>query len=156
MEDFTIVDCQAYIDHYPYGEHIFEVKRHLKKLKSMTADVLKEVKSVSNSSKQKKSSSASHPISYSTKQASQVSQTAKGPSIPRSQTTDSGETQSKNDKVKVILSVVYAWFFYLVVAAVVVLIIYAILPASAGEFILKYIIPIYIGVTILVENILNR
>lgn len=34
LDEFTITDCEQYIAHYPYGEHIIEVKRHLKQLKT--------------------------------------------------------------------------------------------------------------------------
>ena len=33
LDEFTITDCEQYIAHYPYGEHIVEVKRQLKQLK---------------------------------------------------------------------------------------------------------------------------
>ena len=33
LDEFTIADCEQYIAHYPYGEHIVEVKRQLKQLK---------------------------------------------------------------------------------------------------------------------------
>lgn len=32
IEEFTIADCELYISKYPYGEHLIEVKRHLKEL----------------------------------------------------------------------------------------------------------------------------
>ena len=34
LEDFTIADCESYINSYPYGEHILEVKAHIRKLES--------------------------------------------------------------------------------------------------------------------------
>ena len=33
LEEFTIEDCESYINRYPYGEHVFEVKRLLRELK---------------------------------------------------------------------------------------------------------------------------
>lgn len=33
LEEFTIEDCESYISRYPYGEHVFEVKRLLRELK---------------------------------------------------------------------------------------------------------------------------
>lgn len=33
LDEFTITDCEQYIAHYPYGEHIVEVKKQLKQLK---------------------------------------------------------------------------------------------------------------------------
>lgn len=33
LKEFTIADCELYINKYPYGEHIFEVKRLLLELK---------------------------------------------------------------------------------------------------------------------------
>lgn len=32
LEEFTIADCELYISKYPYGEHLLDVKRHLKTL----------------------------------------------------------------------------------------------------------------------------
>lgn len=32
IEEFTIADCELYISKYPYGEHLLDVKRHLKTL----------------------------------------------------------------------------------------------------------------------------
>lgn len=32
IEEFTVADCELYISKYPYGEHLIEVKRHLKEL----------------------------------------------------------------------------------------------------------------------------
>lgn len=34
LDEFTVTDCEQYIAHYPYGEHIIEVKRHLKQLRA--------------------------------------------------------------------------------------------------------------------------
>lgn len=33
LDEFTIADCESYISQYPYGEHLPEVKRLLRKLK---------------------------------------------------------------------------------------------------------------------------
>ena len=49
MEDFTIADCESYINRYPYGEHILEVKAHHRKLNSAPP------KKVDNKKKEKKS-----------------------------------------------------------------------------------------------------
>lgn len=32
LEEFTVADCELYIRKYPYGEHLLDVKRHLKTL----------------------------------------------------------------------------------------------------------------------------
>lgn len=37
LEEFTITDCELYISKYPYGEHVVEVKRLLRKLKKQKA-----------------------------------------------------------------------------------------------------------------------
>ena len=42
IEEFTIADCELYISKYPYGEHLIEVKRFLKKLKKQNASQVKE------------------------------------------------------------------------------------------------------------------
>lgn len=33
LKEFTIADCEFYINKYPYGEHVLEVKRLLRELK---------------------------------------------------------------------------------------------------------------------------
>lgn len=38
LEEFTIADCELYIGKYPYGEHVFEVKRLLRELKKKKAE----------------------------------------------------------------------------------------------------------------------
>ena len=38
LEEFTIADCELYISRYPYGEHVFEVKRLLRELKKKKAE----------------------------------------------------------------------------------------------------------------------
>lgn len=40
LEEFTIEDCELYINKYPYGEHINDVKRRKKKLKESLSDQL--------------------------------------------------------------------------------------------------------------------
>lgn len=39
LEEFTIEDCELYISRYPYGEHVFEVKRLLRELKKKKAEL---------------------------------------------------------------------------------------------------------------------
>lgn len=34
LEEFTIADCELYISKYPYGEHVIDVKRHLRNLRN--------------------------------------------------------------------------------------------------------------------------
>ena len=38
LEEFTIEDCESYINRYPYGEHTIEVKQLLKELKKHKAE----------------------------------------------------------------------------------------------------------------------
>ena len=38
LEEFTIEDCESYINRYPYGEHTIEVKQLLKELKKQKAE----------------------------------------------------------------------------------------------------------------------
>ncbi len=42
LEEFTIEDCELYINRYPYGEHTVEVKRFLKELKKRNVSQVKE------------------------------------------------------------------------------------------------------------------
>ena len=43
IEEFTIADCELYISKYPYGEHLVEVKRHLRELTKAQHDNSKKV-----------------------------------------------------------------------------------------------------------------
>lgn len=52
LEEFTIEDCESYINRYPYGEHTVEVKRLLKELKKQKASQIKG-KTATDSKKQK-------------------------------------------------------------------------------------------------------
>lgn len=38
LKEFTITDCELYISKYPYGEHLVEVKRHLRNLTKAQQD----------------------------------------------------------------------------------------------------------------------
>lgn len=38
LKEFTVADCELYISKYPYGEHLIEVKRHLKELAKAQQD----------------------------------------------------------------------------------------------------------------------
>lgn len=81
LEEFTIEDCELYIGKYPYGEHIFEVKRLLRELKKKKAEQLsvtnekgnlqigkpretksKTIKSSNNNPKQPKEESSSKDV----------------------------------------------------------------------------------------------
>lgn len=42
LEEFTIEDCESYINRYPYGEHTVEVKLFLKELKKRNVSQVKE------------------------------------------------------------------------------------------------------------------
>ena len=42
LEEFTIEDCESYINRYPYGEYTVEVKRFLKELKQRNVSQVKE------------------------------------------------------------------------------------------------------------------
>ena len=49
LEDFTIADCESYINRYPYGEHILEVKAHHRKLNSALAKIINLTQDVKKS-----------------------------------------------------------------------------------------------------------
>ena len=48
LEDFTIADCVSYINSYPYGERILEMKAHHRKLKSAPAKDIDNKKKETN------------------------------------------------------------------------------------------------------------
>ena len=40
LKDFTIVDCEVYLNRYPYGEHSVEVKKTKKELMRGLAEIM--------------------------------------------------------------------------------------------------------------------
>ena len=48
LDDFTIADCEAYLNRYPYGEHSIEVKT---RMKGLAKGVIKVDKNESKSNK---------------------------------------------------------------------------------------------------------
>lgn len=59
IEEFTIAGCEFYISKYPYGEHLIEVKRHLKELAKAQQDKPKEGSNKSETKKIRKPQSES-------------------------------------------------------------------------------------------------
>ena len=44
LDDFTIADCEAYLNRYPYGEHSIEVKNRMKGLAKSVIKVDKKIR----------------------------------------------------------------------------------------------------------------
>lgn len=105
IEEFTIADCELYISKYPYGEHLIEVKRHLKELAKAQQDKPKESTNKSETKKIRK------PQSEGKRDSGNVVSSA-------------AQTNTSNDIVKTI----FAWIGYIAVVIIIMIILNEILP----------------------------
>lgn len=105
IEEFTIADCELYISKYPYGEHLIEVKRHLKELAKAQQDKPKESTNKSETKKIRK------PQSEGKRDSGNVVSSA-------------AQTNTSNDIVKTI----FAWIGYTAVVIIIMIILNEILP----------------------------
>ena len=51
LEEFTIADCELYINRYPYGEHIIDVQEHLRNLAKAHQNESKETNNLTETKK---------------------------------------------------------------------------------------------------------
>lgn len=109
LEEFTISDCELYINKYPYGEHLLDVKRHLKTLtkvqqnKPSDNNILKENKEESELQSENKISTE-HVVHSSTK------------------------SNTSNDVVRTIFSWICIIVVVLIVGSIIITILNEILP----------------------------
>lgn len=109
IEEFTIADCELYISKYPYGEHLIEVKRHLKELAKAQQAKPKEVASKTETKK----------ISISQNEGKRYS----GNVI-----SSATQTNTSNDVVKTIFAWIGIIVVVLVVGTIIITILNEILP----------------------------
>lgn len=109
IEEFTIADCELYISKYPYGEHLLDVKRHLKTLAKAQQN------KPNDNNKQKETKKKSKPQSenkISTEQA----------------THSTTQTNTSNDVVKTIFAWIGIIVVVLIVGTIIITILNEILP----------------------------
>lgn len=149
LDDFTIADCEAYLNRYPYGEHSIEVKNRMKGLaKGVIKVAQKEPKSNKHfkdaltdniptdkekPSPKKKNNHRKANVSHNGERTSDIS-------YQSSQNTVCKEEKSIVDKI---LWWVGALVIVLLVGTVVIYIIDAIVPEDLAKFIQKYKYGIY-------------
>ena len=109
IEEFTIADCELYISKYPYGEHLIEVKRHLKELAKAQQDKPKESTNKSENKKIRK------PQSEGKRDSGNVVSSA-------------AQTNTSNDIVKTIFAWIGIIVVVLVVGTIIITILNEILP----------------------------
>lgn len=109
IEEFTIADCELYISKYPYGEHLIEVKRHLKELAKTQQDKPKEGTNKSETKKIRK------PQSESKRDSGNLVSSA-------------AQTNTSNDIVKTIFAWIGIVVVVLVIGTVIITILNEILP----------------------------
>lgn len=133
LNDFTIEDCETYLDEYPYGEHEFEVKKRLKRLKNDNIE-------------------PPHIIEEETVYQSLEPETLEDCDITLEdddtlsvqETTDN---QENSEPEKSVVSTILYWIglivVVLVVGTIIVFVLDAILPESADVIVKKYRVFIY-------------
>lgn len=149
LDDFTIADCEAYLNRYPYGEHSIEVKNRMKGLtkgvikvdknqpkgKKPTKETLTDnipADKVKNSPK-KKNNHRKVNVSHSSERTDKISCQPSQKSI----------CKEEKSIVDTILWWVGAIVIVLLVGTVVIYIIDAIVPEDIAKFIQKYKYGIY-------------
>lgn len=111
LEEFTIEDCELYIGKYPYGEHIFEVKRLLRELKKKMA----EQPSVTNGEGNMQTEKPRETISKTIKSSN-------------NSPTQTNEKNSSKDVVKTIFAWIGIVVVVLVIGTIIITILNEILP----------------------------
>ena len=106
LEEFTIADCELYISRYPYGEHVFEVKRLLRELKKKKAE---------------------HPSVTNGKGNLQTEKPRETKSKTIKSSTDSPKQTKEKSSSKDVVKTIFAWIGIIVVVLVVGTIIITIL-----------------------------
>ena len=149
LDDFTIADCEAYLNRYPYGEHSIEVKN---RMKGLAKGVIKVDKNEPKSNKPVKEALTDNVPTDKVKTSSKKKNNHRKVNISHSsERTDkisclpSQKSICKEEKsiVDTILWWVGAIVIVLLVGTVVIYIIDAIVPEDIAKFIQKYKYGIY-------------
>ncbi|CCY06356.1 unknown [Eggerthella sp. CAG:1427] len=111
LEEFTIADCELYISRYPYGEHVFVVKRLLRELKKKMAEQPSVTNGEGNLQTEKQKETKSKTIKLSNNSPKQTN-----------------EKSSSKDVVKTIFAWIGIIVVVLVVGTIIITILNEILP----------------------------
>ena len=149
LDDFTIADCEAYLNRYPYGEHSIEVKN---RMKGLAKGVIKVDKKEPKSNKPVKEALTDNVPTDKVKTSPKKKNNHRKVNVSHnSERTDkisyhsSQKSTFKEEKsiVDTILWWVGAIVIVLFVGTVVIYIIDAIVPEDIAKFIQKYKYGIY-------------
>ena len=149
LDDFTIADCEAYLNRYPYGEHSTEVKN---RIKGLAKGVIKVAQKDSISHKPVKETHSDNiptdkvkPSSKKKNNHRKVNVSHNGERTDKISYHSSQKSTCKEEKsiVDTILWWVGALVIVLLVGTVVIYIIDAIVPEDIAKFIQKYKYGIY-------------
>lgn len=143
LEDFTIEDCEIYLEHYPYGEHHVAVKKRQNSLKSgkIESPVEKKDRPKCQSPEPKLSASTS---SFSTNTTTPPPTTTSSSNQQQVKSEIKSDSNS-SDTVDTILSWIGLIVVVLIVGTIIIFVLDAILPEGTAKFINKYRPLIYLA-----------
>lgn len=141
LEDFTIEDCEIYLENYPYGEHYAAVKNRQKSLKSGKIKSPEEKKDRPKCQSPESKSSAST-SSFSTNKMTSPPTTNSSSNQQQVKSEIKSDSNS-NDIVDTILSWIGLIVVVLIVGTIIIFVLDAILPEGTAKFINKYRYLIY-------------
>ena len=149
LDDFTIADCEAYLNRYPYGEHSIEVKN---RMKGLAKGVIKVEKNEPKSNKPVKEALTDNvptdkvktsPKKKNNHRKVNVSHSSERSGKSSCQPSQKSLCKEEKSIVDIILWWVGAIVIVLLVGTVVIYIIDAIVPEDIAKFIQKYKYGIY-------------
>ena len=149
LDDFTIADCEAYLNRYPYGEHSIEVKN---RMKGLANSVIKVDKNEPESNKRVKEALTDNVPTDKVKTSPKKKNNHRKENVSHSgertdkisyQTSQKSICKEEKSIVDTILWWVGAIVIVLLVGTVVIYIIDAIVPENIAKFIQKYKYGIY-------------
>ena len=149
LDDFTIADCEAYLNRYPYGEHSIEVKN---RMRGLAKGIIKVGQKEQKSNKPVKEALTDNvptdnvmtsPKKKNNHRKVNVSQNSERTDKISYQSSKSSACKEEKSIVDTILWWVGAIVIVLLVGTVVIYIIDAIVPEDIAKFIQKYKYGIY-------------
>lgn len=147
LEEFTISDCEAYLESYPYGDYAYEVKKRLKGLKKGVIKVINIEKAAHQSigtTRNQNSGKIEQKCKKIDNRITQKKNTQKNNIHSSSNISSKPNASEKMSVGDVILWWIGVIVIVLIVGSIIVYILYLILPEGASQFISKYRWGIYV------------
>lgn len=157
LEDFTIEDCEAYLNRYPYGEHCVEVKNRIKGLKKEVIRVEENTKtynSARNNSAENKADNGQHSKKRSTKGITNVSQKSDHINKKTHSPQKSVHSEEKNI-IDTILWWVGAIVIVIIVGTIIIYLLDLLLPEGTFQYIQKHRWAVY-GICLLISKCFDK